>query len=158
MRSEVRVDGAFRKHIDTKELRRLTDLALLCAGVEEEVELGLYITDDATVKELNRTYRGLDKSTDVLSFALSERGTGHEIAPFVGPPDGVLHLGEVIVSYPRAAKQAEDHHRPIQEEMAWLVVHGVLHLLGHNHDEPSRARKMRTLERKVLAMSKKGDR
>jgi probable rRNA maturation factor len=93
-----------------------------------------------------------------LSFALSERGTGREIAPFVSPPDGVLRLGEVVVSYPRAAEQAEEHDRPVQEEMTWLMVHGVLHLLGHNHDEPSGARKMRALERKVLAMSRKGDR
>lgn len=158
MRFEIRVDSAFRKHVDINELRRIMSLTLSGAGIEKEAELGLYVTGDATVKELNRAYRGVDRTTDVLSFALSERGTESGIDLFVDPPDGVLRLGEVIISYPRAAKQAEENSRPLQEEMVWLVVHGVLHLLGHDHDKPAAARKMRALERKILTAAGKGGR
>jgi len=152
--AQIRVDSAFRKHVDEKDMQRLVDLTLECAGVEEEVELGLYITNDAKMKELNRAYRGVDETTDVLSFALSES----EAESFIGPPDSVLPLGEVIISFPRAAKQAEDRDRSLHEEMAWLVVHGVLHLLGYDHDKPSRERRMRTMERKAMAMASKGAR
>lgn len=116
------------------------------------MELSLYITGDARVKKLNKAYRGVDETTDVLSFALIETGFG----TFVSPPDGVLRLGEIVISFPRAARQAEEHGRPLHRELAWLVVHGVLHLLGYDHEEPSRARRMRALERKTLTMSGKG--
>lgn len=156
LRLGIRVKGAFRKQIDSKELRRLTELTLLSKGIQTDVELGLYVTDDATVKKLNRVYRGLDETTDVLSFALTEPAPGRESEPFIGPPDSVARLGEVIISYPRAAKQAEEHGGTVEEEMAWLVVHGLLHLLGHDHEEPGRARRMRALEKKILNMAGKG--
>ena len=139
-------------------MRRLMAMTVRCAGVDKEVELGLYVTDDSTVKELNRAYRGVDKTTDVLSFALSEGGTGPEVDQFIVPPDGVLRLGEVIISYPQAVRQAEENGRLLEEELAGLLVHGVLHLLCYDHDRPSSARKMRALEKKILTMAGKGDR
>ncbi len=151
MRLEIRVDRPFRQRIDCQDIRRLVDCTLQTAGVKDEVELSLYITSDARVKKLNRAYRGVDETTDVLSFALDETAFG----TFVGPPDGVLRPGEVIISFPWVARQAEEHGHHLRHELAWLVVHGVLHLLGFDHDEPSRARRMRTLERKILTMSAK---
>ena len=69
---------------------------------------------------------------------------------FITPPDGVLHLGEVIVSYPQAVLQAEEYHHPLEQELALLVVHGVLHLLGHEDEEAEAELDMRAEEERIL--------
>ncbi len=125
--------------------------ALGAHGFDTEVELSLLITDDATVRDLNKKYRGKDKTTDVLSFALEADKRGGAAAGFVMPPGEMVHLGEVIVSYPQAAEQAAERKRAVEDELALLVVHGVLHLLGYDHDRPAREREMRSLEQRVLS-------
>ena len=105
----------------------------------ERIELGLVIGDDAQLHELNRQYRGIDAPTDVLSFAMTE-GEGNR--PFVLPAGVPLHLGDVIVSYPRAIDQAQAAGHSVEEELDLLVVHGVLHLLGYDHDTDERKQAM----------------
>ena len=161
MRLVIRVDRDFQGCVDKKWLRRLVRGALSAHGAGADVELSLLITDDATVRGLNRQYREQDRTTDVLSFALEADGARHgggrepagrELAGgFVMPPDERVHLGEVIVSYPRAAAQAAERSHPVDDELALLVVHGVLHLLGYDHDRPGREREMKSLERRVLS-------
>jgi probable rRNA maturation factor len=90
----------------------------------------------------------VDNTTDVIAFALSERGANAE--PFITPPDDVIHLGEVIISYPQAKRQAEEQRHPLEKELALLVAHGVLHLLGYDHELPEQEEKMRAMESKVL--------
>lgn len=152
MELRIRIDSRYRKHVGEPWLGGLVEATLRVAGgFRGDVEMGLFITDDNAVRNLNREYRGVDESTDVLSFALGESRNGSGEPAFVMPPDGILHLGEVVISYPRAAKQASDHGCDPKEELAWLVVHGVLHLLGHDHDEPTRESQMRAIERRVLS-------
>ena len=151
MRLVIRVDKGFQVRIDKRWLRRLVKESLGAHGVDTEVELSLLITDDATVRELNKKYRGKDKTTDVLSFALEADKRGDASTGFVMPPGDAVHLGEVIVSYPQAAKQAAERKRAVEDELALLVVHGVLHLLGYDHDRPTREREMRSLEQRVLS-------
>ena len=151
MRLVIRVDKGFQGRIDKRWLRRLVKESLGAHGVDTEVELSLLITDDATVRELNKKYREKDKTTDVLSFALEADKRGDAVAGFVMPPGEMVHLGEVIVSYPKAAEQAAEREHPVEDELALLVVHGVLHLLGHDHDKPAREREMRSLEQRVLS-------
>ena len=90
----------------------------------------------------------MDRTTDVIAFALSERSAKAE--PFVAPPDDVIHLGEVIVSYPQTKRQANEQRHPLERELALLVAHGVLHLVGYDHELPEQARKMRSIESRVL--------
>ena len=151
MRLVIRVDRDFQGRIDKRWLRRLVKQSIAAHGVGTEVELSLLITDDATVHELNKKYRGKDKTTDVLSFALEADKRGDASAGFVMPPGEMVHLGEVIVSYPRAVEQAAERKHPVEDELALLVVHGVLHLLGYDHDKPAREREMRSLEQRVLS-------
>lgn len=151
MRLVIRVDKGFQVRIDKRWLRRLVKESLGAHGVDTEVELSLLITDDATVRDLNKKYRGKDKTTDVLSFALEADKRGGAAAGFVMPPGEMVHLGEVIVSYPQAAEQAAERKRALEDELALLVVHGVLHLLGYDHDRPAREREMRSLEQRVLS-------
>jgi probable rRNA maturation factor len=118
-------------------------------GAGAEAELGLVIATGERVRQLNRDYLGRDEPTDVLAFSAREEvGTG--FPPFIQPPDGVLHLGEVIISYPQAVIQAEEHRHSIKKELAILIIHGVLHLLGYEHDKPELERQMRAREKEML--------
>lgn len=144
----IQIEKPFSGHVSKVWLKQAVKLTLIHTGISSPVELGLVIAGDDTVHELNRSYRNVDRTTDVIAFALSERGTKSE--PFIIPPDDVIHLGEVIISYPQAKRQAEEQHHPLEKELALLVAHGVLHLLGYDHELPEQAEKMRAMESKVL--------
>ena len=141
----VRIEAPFRGRMESRALRRLAAHVLRAEGVAPPAEVGLVVTDDETLRDLNRRYLGLDEPTDVLSF-------GHEpfdrlrTEPFVTPPDGVRRLGEVILSYPTAERHAQEAGHSVQEEAAHLVVHGLLHLLGYDHADPEDERRMRARE------------
>jgi len=131
---------------------------LATKGMDSPVELSLVITDAKTIRRLNKRYRARDEATDVLSFALLEESPpANDAAPFITPPDGMPHLGEVIVSYPQAVDQAEEHHHPPKQELALLVVHGVLHLLGHDHAEPEAELEMKADEERILGELSRDD-
>ncbi len=124
-------------------------LSAQAAGLD--IELGLVITTPDRIRELNRRYRRIDRPTDVLAFAMTT-GEEPEAEPtqFINPPDAVQHLGEVIISYPQAVRQAQEQPHPVEKELAILVVHGVLHLLGYDHAEPGPERLMKAREAEVL--------
>lgn len=103
----------------------------------------MILTDDAYVRGLNRDYREVDKPTDVLSF------------PFVEPaalddPDRAVFLGEIYISLETAAAQARAARRRFEREVAHLIVHGTLHLLGHDHRTRAERRRMAALEARLL--------
>lgn len=111
-------------------------------------EVSLVFTDSETVQRLNRDYRGVDEPTDVLAFyQLPQKETDFS---FAVPPDGVTRLGEVIISYPQAVAQAREQGHSPERELALLVIHGILHLLGYDHEEPEAEHKMRERERELL--------
>ncbi len=128
-------------------------------------QVSVLLTGDSTVRRLNRRYRGLDENTDVLSF--SSEFPGHWEGPgdppadgladsphldgFILPPGQPAPLGEVIISCPQAQRQAEEKGCGYSQELALLLVHGVLHLAGYDHLEEQEAREMQSLERKALA-------
>ena len=118
-------------------------------GAGAEAELGLVITTQERIRQLNRDYLGRDEPTDVLAFSAREEAA--DLLPFIQPPDGVLHLGEVIIAYPQAVIQAEEHHHSLKKELAILIIHGVLHLLGYEHDKPNLAHQMRAREAELLS-------
>jgi probable rRNA maturation factor len=139
----VSIDDPFADRVSRERLERIACWVLEAEAVSD-AELSLVVTDDETVRRLNRDYAGEDAATDVLSFSLRE---GEEFAS----PDGVLRLGEVIISYPTAERQAREAGRAVDEEIAHLLVHGVLHLLAYDHAEPEDERRMRARERELLA-------
>jgi probable rRNA maturation factor len=141
----VTIDDAFRRRIRSKQIERLAGTVLLAEGISK-AELGVLITDDARLRELNNEYAGEDESTDVLSFSLRE---GEEFAS----PDGVLRLGEVIISFLTAERQARAAGRSTGDEVAHLLVHGILHLLGYDHAEQEEQRRMRSREEELLSYS-----
>jgi probable rRNA maturation factor len=144
----IRIEKPFVGLVSKAWLRQAVKLTLVRTGVSSPIEMGLVIAGDNTVHELNRSYRNVDSTTDVIAFALSERGMKSE--PFITPPNDVIHLGEVIISYPQAKRQAKEQRHPLERELAILVAHGVLHLLGYDHELPEQGEKMRAMESKVL--------
>ena len=136
------------RKIDRSALRQSAKLILSALGFLDE-ELSITLTSDDGIAELAGRYGRPRRPTDVLAFAAMEV-TGADIFPFVSPPDGVLHLGEVIISYPQAVVQAAEHQHSMQREVALLIIHGVLHLLGYEHDSPQREEKMRAKEADIL--------
>ncbi len=148
---DVIIDGDFEGCPEKSWLRSLAEQALLAQGVSSNAELGIVIATQERVQELNRSYRGQDKPTDVLAFYMTPREE-----KFVSPPDGILHLGEVIISYPQAVIQAKEHKHSIKRELAILLIHGVLHLLGYDHEKPEERRQMRAREKKILSSIKEG--
>ena len=106
-------------------------LATLKAHHAETCEVSVLLTDDEEMRQLNNTYRGIDAPTDVLAFAMRE---GED----VGGPDSNL-LGDVVISLETAARQAKTAAHSLENEAAFLTVHGVLHLLGYDHRTPADA-------------------
>jgi probable rRNA maturation factor len=144
-RIEAQVARPFRSALRVPWLRRIARCVLVAEGVGPG-ELGVVISDEATVRELNRRYRGIDEPTDVLSFGLSEEGD----TPFALPPGEAAPLGEVIISYPTALRQAEEQGHSVEVEVAHLLVHGILHLLGYDHLGAKDERAMRQREKEIL--------
>jgi probable rRNA maturation factor len=144
-RIEVQVARPFRSAVRAPWLRRIARHVLVAEDADP-TELGVVISDDATVRELNRRYLGVDEPTDVLSFGLGGKGD----ALFVLPPGEAAPLGEVIISYPTAVRQAEEQGHSVEAEVAHLLVHGILHLLGYDHLEAEDERVMRRREEEIL--------
>jgi len=139
--------------VQTALLENAARQVLVETGSCLDLELTLVLTDDAQLHALNRQFLGVDEPTDVLAFAATGEG-GVESPSFVSPPDGVWHLGEVVISYPQAVIQAAEHRHPVEQEIAILVIHGVLHLLGYEHDMPERERRMKAREAEILGLIK----
>jgi probable rRNA maturation factor len=105
-----------------------------------EVDITIRFTDDTELHKLNKEFRGIEKSTDVLSFNQDT----------IDPETQRLYLGDIIISYERAAEQASDHSHSFDEECALLAIHGTLHLLGYDHYEKEEKEKMWNLQQTIL--------
>jgi probable rRNA maturation factor len=133
-------------------LRNLAGRALSALG-RCDAELSLLITGDEEIRALNRDWRGKDRATDVLSFPVEGAFAFAEVAAdkSAGRPSHVA-MGDVVISIDTAEEQAVRLGVPIEEEMARLLVHGILHLAGHDHEAScAAAREMRRLEDRLLA-------
>ena len=144
-------DDKLAASLDDKWLKIVARLTLEAVEVKTPVEMGLFITDSETIQDLNKTYRAKDKPTDVLAFYTQAPVTQKDAeSEFVPAPDGVRHLGEVVISYPQAVTQAQQQGHSINQELTILVAHGTLHLLGFDHEKPEEKRLMRAKEKEIL--------
>lgn len=128
-------------------LRSTTLRALAVAALRllerPRASLSIVLADDALLRTLNRDYRDADKSTDVLSFSF--------ISPAAVPdPAARVFLGEIYLSVETARRQARAARRPYHREIAHLTIHGILHLLGHDHAKAAERRRMRAAERSLM--------
>ena len=152
MEISIIIDGEFEGCPEPDWFQRITEQVLIAQGISPDAELGIMITGQEKIQELNRTYRGEDRPTDVLAFYMTTAGEElkDDSDRFVVPPDGMLHLGEVMVSYPQAVLQAKEQKHSVKKELAILIIHGVLHLLGYDHEKLEQRREMAARERDIL--------
>ena len=139
----VSIAEPFASSVTEARLEGVARRVLEAEGVGA-AELSVTVTDDETVRSLNREYAGEDAVTDVLSFSQRE---GEE---FAAPPGGAPLLGEVIIAYPQALRQARERGKSQEAEVARLLVHGILHLLGYDHAQPEEERRMRAREEELV--------
>jgi probable rRNA maturation factor len=144
----IHVEEEFRGMMDGSWVKKIVRQVLMAEKVAPPYEMSLVFTDSETVKQLNRDYRGVDEPTDVLAFHMLPHKEAD--SSFALPPDGVTRLGEVIISYPQAVEQAKKQGHSTERELALLVIHGVLHLLGYDHEEAGEEAKMREKEKELL--------
>ena len=145
---EIFVGEKFRGVVDGGWVKKIVRQILKAERVAPPYEVSLVFADSETVQQLNRDYRGVDEPTDVLAFYMLPQKEAD--SSFALPPDGVTRLGEVIISYPQAAEQAREQGHSPERELALLVIHGILHLLGYDHEEPEEESKMKERERELL--------
>lgn len=135
------INADSRYDVNRDVVRATVESVLGKMRLKGKVEVGVNIVGDRMMTDLNRKYRNIDDTTDVLSFSLEEV-TPQKTLPkerrikvgFVKPPDRTLRLGDVVVSYPQAIASAAEGGIPIDQEIATLIEHGLNHLLGIHHD------------------------
>lgn len=136
---QIQVRPYYRNKIPLGTVSAAAELALQkCQS--KEVIVGILITGDAEIHALNREYRSMDKPTDVLSF------NGN----YMDPESGLEYLGDIIISVPRAKKQASVGGHSSEQEIQLLVIHGILHLSGFDHDTPARQKIMWKVQAELL--------
>lgn len=139
-------------------MQTAADCALLQEGVGRSCAASIRMCDDAAIREINRTYRQVDRATDVLSFPTVNYPAGVT----AGAADRLLRrewddelnaclLGDLVISVPHIYAQAEEYGHSPQREAAYLLVHGLCHLMGYDHIEPEEQRRMRAMEEKILS-------
>ncbi|MEE8633633.1 MAG: rRNA maturation RNase YbeY, partial [Methyloceanibacter sp.] len=139
----VVVAEAYRARAAADLLRDAAVCTLVSRRLRRPRAVSVSVTDSASVRRLNRRYLGIDAATDVLAFETA--------IPGLRRPDGMTELGAIIVALPVAARGARDRGVSLDDELALLVVHGTLHLLGYDHETSRTDQQMRTMERAALA-------
>jgi probable rRNA maturation factor len=140
MNVSLEIAEAYRSHVSKKSLETAAQVTLQHQNAPSNTVLTIVITSDELVHELNREYRDIDAPTDVLSFR----------SEFLDPENNTFYLGDVIVSYPLAEVQAAASGHSTEDELQLLIVHGVLHLMGHDHGDPDEKERMWAVQDKIL--------
>ena len=135
-------------------LRNCIRAALEAQGVPVPCEINVLVTDDEGIRAINRAYRQVDAATDVLSFPMFRFTPGElppDLTPYLDAQTGLLPLGDMAISLPRAKAQAKEYGHSLKREIGYLTVHSVLHLLGYDHmDEGPMKAQMRAKEEEIM--------
>lgn len=136
-------------------LQRVMERVLADEGIEMEVMVGVTLGEPERIREINRDFRRVDSVTDVLSFPMID-GMLADASPAallgcVDPETGALELGDLVICPDRAAEQAQEYGHSLQRELGYLCAHGMLHLLGYDHEDEDERAVMRQKEEKALA-------
>ena len=132
-------------------IRKVIRTALAAEGVDFPCEVDVLLTNDAAIHQINRDMREVDRATDVLSFPEFELTPGElPGAEDADPGTGLVPLGDMVISMEHVAAQAKEYGHSNRRELAYLVVHSVLHLLGYDHMEEDEKRVMRAREKAIM--------
>ena len=124
--------------------RSLMEKVFSHLNIKEDYIVDVSIIDDKAIHEVNRTYRGIDRPTDVISFAFFD---DKEEKAVEGVPTS---LGQILISYEKAEEQAKEYGHSLNREMSFLFVHGMLHLLGYDHMNEKDEKEMFSLQEEIL--------
>ncbi len=149
--TNVNFSNRQRKAVITDDIKKLVISAITASleveGFAKNAEVNVTFVSDRKIKEINKNFRNINSSTDVLSFPLSDNGIYD-----INPENECAMLGDIIISVEHAVKQAEVYGHSIQREIAYLTVHSVFHLLGYDHiDEAEQKKIMREKEEEALS-------
>jgi probable rRNA maturation factor len=136
--------------VDAARWAALAKSALVAEHVPENAELSLLFVEEAEIAALNERYLQKTGPTDVLSFPLEDDPRQHDVDSSGSSPDVPLLLGDIVICPSVAARNAPEHAGTFEDEIALLVVHGVLHVLGHDHEDDSEAELMEAREQELL--------
>jgi probable rRNA maturation factor len=146
----VQIKRGLKSSISRGWLTGICKTVLTEEKLTEYVEIECVITDDSTIQRLNKQFRNINEPTDVLSFAFKDIAMGARDAGFPAVPEGPEVLGQIVISFTTAVSQAAEHSYSVDQELTMLVVHGMLHLLGYDHQVPADTRKMRQREKYII--------
>lgn len=149
MKIEIIDDQHFLTEKAYQIIEEVVALTAQHLSLNEETEVDITIVDDATIHQLNRDYRGIDRATDVLSFAMMDEVEGD--FPGISLANmPIVHLGDIIISNDKVQQQAEEYGHSYDRELGFLTVHGFLHLNGYDHQTPEDAQEMFSLQDEIL--------
>ena len=145
----MNIDFVFGNEVDNfennyeQDFIAIIEQALKTLGIEDDVEVSCVLVDDERIHEINREYRHIDRSTDVISFAMEDNDQFY----VEGMP---RTLGDIFISVDHAKKQAEEYGHSLRREMCFLFTHGILHLLGYDHMTDEQEKEMFGLQDEIL--------
>lgn len=145
----MNIDFVFDNEVDNfennyeQDFTAIIEQALKTSGIEDDVEVSCVLVDDERIHEINREYRHIDRSTDVISFAMEDNDQFY----VEGMP---RTLGDIFISVDHAKKQAEEYGHSLRREMCFLFTHGILHLLGYDHMTDEQEKEMFGLQDEIL--------
>ncbi|WP_289002232.1 rRNA maturation RNase YbeY [uncultured Megasphaera sp.] len=137
-------DEADKQEKNEEVIERVCQEAALVYGLGPNAEISILLCHNEYIHELNKQYRDIDRPTDVLSFALNE---GEEDG-YDGPDTALL--GDIVISLDKVQEQADEYGHSVERELAYLTIHGMLHILGYDHMEPDDKAEMRKEEEFIL--------
>lgn len=132
-------------------IKRVVNTMAQTLKLTANTEVSIMIVDNEYIQELNFIYRGQNMPTDVLSFAMNELGEEEPDFDFSGE---VNVLGDIVVSLEKAQEQSQEYGHSLERELGYLVAHGMLHLLGYDHETEEERKLMRDLEEKIMSAAK----
>jgi probable rRNA maturation factor len=143
----LEISECYQSHVDVSQVKKAVKITLTQQSVNPDAEMSIIITDDQPLHALNLQFRDIDAPTDVLSFP----------ADFTNPDTDAPYLGDILISLPRAEYQASAAGHALMAEVQLLVVHGLLHLLGHDHAEENEMTIMWEAQREIIHQLGLGD-
>lgn len=158
MRNKINLvfqQGGVQRLVIAANIRTCINAVLKAEGVPVKCEVNVLVTDDAGIREINKTSRHIDSATDVLSFPMFELAPGElpaDWTEYEDPETGMVPLGDMCISLERAMAQAKEFGHTTRREVGYLTIHSMLHLLGYDHmDEGPQKRQMRAREEAIAS-------
>ena len=158
MRNKINLvfqQGGVQRLVIAANIRTCINAVLKAEGVPVKCEINVLVTDDAGIREINKTSRHIDSATDVLSFPMFELAPGElpaDWTEYEDPDTGMVPIGDMCISLERAMAQAKEFGHTTRREVGYLTIHSMLHLLGYDHmDEGPQKRQMRAREEAIAS-------